>query len=197
MPEQKRVKFYKGIPQIFKPHNSQEAFSNCMICNKYLLVNGVQYLIEKMIKKYKGYQVQDVIFEYAICLECAVSMRKTLSEESLQRIEQYMIGRIDYECRFRLLEAEGEPDINNWLSRCLIKGTSVEDLSEYQIIGAFEGEQMILSDTPYLISGEVSEELQELLSQKTKDELDNFRNTYLGPSPEFEDLLKQKKLIFL
>jgi hypothetical protein len=41
------------------------------------------------------------------------------------------------------------------------------------------------------------EEMAELLSDKTIDEMNGFREQFLGPSPEIEELLYGKKLILL
>ena len=63
--------------------------------------------------------------------------------------------------------------------------------------GVFRNGQFSLEAMPYVLSAEVLEELAEQLSASTKDEMDDFRETYLGGPPELEELFKGRPVVFL
>ncbi len=50
---------------------------------------------------------------------------------------------------------------------------------------------------PMIIGEKAMEEMAELLSDKTVDEMNGFREKFLGPSPEIEELIYGKKLIMI
>ncbi len=153
-------------------------------------------MIEKAIKSYPNYSAKDVIFEYAICIPCAMKMRNELSSETLSRIDQYMAKNIDLSSRKHLMEQE-EIDIENWLSNCLITGQPKDKLEEYQLYAHCCGDKMVCSEMPYMISGQVLYEVGELLSSKSRDELDGFKDEFFGLPPELKDLIGPKDVILL
>lgn len=196
MKNERGIRMHNGIPDIFKPHKSETPFEKCSICEKEIFHTGEQYMIEKAIKRYKNQQTNDLIFEYAMCMDCSQELASRISQESMQMINMYFNQNKKIQNRMKYLALEDPNDLDPWLSTCLIKGTPVEELEEYQIAGMFQGENMIVSDFPYLISGKVGEEINELLSKQTKEEFDNFKRKILAPPPEFEELFK-RKLIFI
>ena len=70
------------IPSVFRSTDTKKPFERCIQCNKYLLELDSEYLIEKAIKQYQGFEAKEVIFEYAVCMDCAEKMRQSLSAES-------------------------------------------------------------------------------------------------------------------
>ena len=64
------------IPSEFYSFSSGVLFDRCIDCDKYLLEKDTEYFIEKAIRQYDGYKARDVIFEYAICFQCADRIRK-------------------------------------------------------------------------------------------------------------------------
>jgi len=187
---------YTDISDEFHSFESGEPFKNCKMCDKDLTAPDTHYLIEKAVRKYTGYKAWDVVFEYAICMECANNFRKQLSSESIQSIEKYFIDNVDFSRHQQRLKEE-VPNISAFTSTCLVKGFSKEDVEEYQIYGECRGNQFIYGAMPYMISGQVMDEVANLLSAKTLDELDGFAEKHLGPSPELEGLFKGKKLVLI
>lgn len=168
-------------------------FENCCQCEKGLVESGELYLIERCFKRVNA-SYEHVIFEYAICLECAESMNQSLSKESLMTMQLYFYDYFRGEKRWQRLKLLAE-DERYWNKGCLIKGTPREELSEYNLCGLFIGDKMVLGEFPYIIGDEAMEEIVELLSAETKDELDDFRKNVLGTPPEFEELLKGRPLL--
>ena len=56
---------------------------------------------------------------------------------------------------------------------------------------------MVLGHFPILLSPTIGEEIQELLSQETKDEFDDFMNTINEVPPELKELFKTKRPVII
>ena len=169
------------IPTSFYSFETKQPFDRCIECNKYLLEEGTEYLVEKAIKNYDGYDAQDVIFDYAICLDCAEKMRKQISKESWQSMMNYFQQNMNITDRLEL--SQSHPDEN--IKKCMIKKTTVEDCREYQIFAHCNGRHLNMQNPPYMISGAVMEELMPLLPDKTVDEMNGFFNKHFSPDPSF------------
>jgi hypothetical protein len=70
-------------------------------------------------------------------------------------------------------------------------------MDEYQVVAQFEGDKMLLTMPPMVIGSAAMGEMAALMSDKTTDEMNDFRNRFMGPSPEIEELLYGKKLLLL
>ena len=185
------------IPKQFHSFETGEKFCNCVVCNKYLLDPDVEYFIEKAIRNYST-GTKDVIFEYAICSECALSFAESMSAESLKHITDYFHSNTDLMTRWKEFTEAENFNIDDWIKHCIITGKEISTISEYQINTMCRGDQLLFSLMPYSISEEALEIAQALLSKQTKDELDKFSNKYLGPSPDIALLLKDKTpIVFL
>lgn len=79
--------------------------------------------------------------------------------------------------------AGASPDLDRWLDHCIIHGTPVEELSEFQLIGHCQGREMLVTHMPFVIGGEAMDEILQLLSNETLDELGGFRDEHFGPPP--------------
>lgn len=189
---------HTDIPKEFLSYETGEAFRNCKICDRDLTQPETHYIIEKAIRKYTGYKAWDVVFEYAICINCAESFRSELSKESVESIEKYFMTKVDINKHTeRFNEADEVPDISKYTDQCLIKGLNRNEVEEYQIYGECRGNKFLYGNMPYMISGEAMDEIAQLLSDKTLDELDGFAGKYLGPSPELEGLFRGRKLVLI
>ena len=185
------VKSRADIPATFKTFVSEEYFQNCISCNKYLLKGKTQYVIEKAVKN------NNVEFEYAMCLDCAEKMRENLSDISLERIGKYFENHVDlFDKRNYFLEQKFTT-VDDYLSTCLINGTNISSLDEYQIFAYCEDDKLLLSYFPYMISHRAIEEMQELLSAQTKDELDDFTKRHFDLPPEWRETIIGKKFVLI
>lgn len=171
----------KNIPSVLHDSISHSLIERCIECGLYLLEDGTDYFIEKAFKKYKQYNASEVIFEYAICGACAETMRKKMSVDSMRNLESYFVNNINPNNIGST--SDGIP------ACCVIKGTPSDELSEYQVMAHCTGKYLNKDlSFPMLISAAVAEELTELLSQSTKDELDDFVGRNFGIPPELSDL---------
>jgi hypothetical protein len=157
-----------------------EPFQSCKQCNKSLLDPPVSYTLEKVFKRYPNTNRPQVLFEYAVCDDCAGSMRDEFSEESAHNLQNYftqhLTGRADFDA----------DDLSNRLNTCMIKNKALDEEQEYAVVARGHGMKMLKSHYPFAISLTAMDELAELLSDKTRDLLDDFvERNFTGP-PEFE-----------
>ena len=185
---------FQEIPKVFYSYQTQKAFCNCLVCNCYLL-DDETYVIEKAYKKHLGYTAQDVIFDYAICLACALKIRQEFSTDSLAKINAYFSEHLVISS----VPLQKNPiDIDRCLAQCAVKKTSVTEITNYQIYGHFHGNKLIKSISPYLISQSAIEEIIPLISNDTQDMLNDFYNRHLNPDPEmFVPKQPSDQLIFI
>lgn len=183
--------FETEIPKIFKTYVSEENFSHCINCDKELLHDGTHYMIEKAFKD------NVVEFEHAICIECSQNMQSKMSVESIKRVEEFFRDRFDENDRIEELSDEIEPSLEKWTEKCLISKKIVDRNDEYQIYAHCNGDKLVYSITPFVISGEIIEEMAELLSAKTKEELDNYMDKHFNIPPEWKEALKNKRIFII
>ncbi|MAE07999.1 MAG: hypothetical protein CL661_04485 [Bacteroidetes bacterium] len=193
--DQKEFKI--DIPQRFFSDVSDSPFENCNICDKYLLENDVPYVVEKAVKNYEGHKFSSTIYEFAICQDCHVNMQKSMSEESLQNLQGYYHKVMSAKGKEPLVIDIQNFDLDNWLSKCFFDGNEIEAMNEYQIVAQFKGRQLVMNTPPIIIGENAMKQMAGLLSDKTTDEMNGFRDKFLGPSPEIEELIHGKKLILL
>ncbi len=167
-----------NIPDIFYSYDTKELFQNCVECDKYLLDGTTEYFIEKAFRKYPGFTATDVVFEYAICTECAITLHNQMSEESRNRINEFMMDHLGN------MKLQNSPE--EMLRTCIITGKPIEDAQEYQIMAHCFQDQLFPQMMPYMICDEALDQLSELLSNATLDIMDDFRGRHFGPPDIFE-----------
>ena len=190
------MKHHTDIPQLFHSHESDSLFTNCLCCDEPLLESDYEYVIEKAYTSYSDYKVSDTVFEYAMCLDCLVQLQSQMSKTSLQRVEAYFEEHIDINERMQNAIDE-EVDVNDRLSYCMVKGTHIRELSEYQVFGLFRENQMLLGPFPYMIGGAAMDEIAQLLSNQTLGEIDGFMDSHFGLPPELRKLFLDKPVMLI
>lgn len=177
--------FWRKIPERFYSDLDRKPFERCLMCEASLLEEDRLYLIEKALKHYNEPQLESTVFEYAICLECADSFRNQLSEESRQNIDLFYQEKVDFESRFERLKDKAEED---WLNQCLIHHQEAGSQGEVQIYAFCRGDRCLFREFPYMIRAEAMEEITELISKETLDELDRFKDNLTSGPPELKEL---------
>ena len=197
IPERKT--FFVDIPKIFYSDATGKPLSTCLNCSCYLLDN-TEYVIEKAVKRYPDYDTTDTIFEYALCLKCHGTFMNVYSQESLSKIQAYFLENAYFSPkRHHLIEKleDGVFNIKEWVSHCIIKGTPVSEMTEYQIGVQCVGNKMAVLDTPFLIGNEAMDEIMQLLSNKTIGEMNGFIDEFFGLPPDLKKLLKDSGVLIL
>ncbi len=186
------------IPNQFFSDADGEPFHTCVVCGRNLLEDGTHYVIEKAMKNYEGYDFSSTVFEYAMCMDCYQKMQQGMSEESMQNMQNYYQRIVTEKGVNGMMMIDLQTfDLNDWLSRCFFKEKPVSEMKEYQLIGQFNGNHMVLNTPPMAIGEDVMEEMADLLSEKTKDEMNGFREKFLGPPPEIEELFSKRKILLI
>jgi hypothetical protein len=185
------------IPPLFFDSDSDRPFEKCLVCGCSLIDSGIDYMIEKAFRIHQSVQSRDLIFEYAICIDCYAVLWSSFSKESISRIEAYFAERVDFESRVRQLRSENDTTVDKWISNCLITGEPVQNLKEFQIVAHCRHDRLVLDIGPYMVSGQVIDEVVALLSNKTLDDMNRFRDSFLGGPPELEDLLNPTRFVFV
>lgn len=180
----------KEIPDEFYSDLDKKPFCNCTFCGQDL-TSEVSYIVEKSIKINPNNHTKNTVFEYAICLDCNKRKMEAMSVESIQNIQNYMASN------FVMEEWSEHTNPSNPFEKCLVTGTPIAELDEYNIVGQFIGDKMVLGQFPVLISPSIGEEIQELLSQETKDEFDDFMDTITNVPPELKALFKTKRPVLV
>lgn len=186
--EQNTMPKWLPIPKVFWSDLNSRPFTNCVHCEANLIESGRPYVIEKAVKGFKNGVIYSTVFEYAMCIGCIDALRGELSEESRNNIEAFYTERIDFKSRMNHLSTRPPEE---WLERCLISKKDIELSAECQLYGLCINDQMIYQEFPYVISGEVLDEVIHLISDKTLDELDRFKNDLTSGPPELRELLEK------
>ncbi len=58
------------IPTEFYSYDSGQPFESCIQCGIDLLNSGITYVVEKSVKRYPDLDHFDIIYEYAMCMNC-------------------------------------------------------------------------------------------------------------------------------
>lgn len=168
---------YGPIPKVFWSFESGEVFRTCSMCDCDLLAPGTNYLIEK------GFKKEEPIFEYAMCLDCVEKHLESLSVTSRKLIKNYFDEHVDLEQRRSELIAKHGRRTRSWLSRCMITGKPLSMCDEHQIYGWFVDKDIMFSGMPYMLSGQVMDQILDLLSEETIGVLNDFSEKVFGIGP--------------
>ncbi len=173
------------IPSEFHSLENDGPFNKCLKCESELIRSGTPYLIERVFVQ------QEPIVEYAMCEACVLASQGELSAESRQAVTDYMLSNLDVSQRLTHLSEwaeQGGDDASELMNRCLFSGTQAEDCREKQIAAWCQGDRMRVDHVfPMMISGVAIEELNSVLSEKTRGWIDDFVGDNFGMPPEFCD----------
>ncbi len=163
---------FKPIPRVFHSFLTDEPFACCSMCGKPFGEEDA-HIVEK------SYQGSEVIFEYALCYPCRYQLRDDLSKKSLELVAHFFEERVDVKRRREQLIATF-PDHEPWLEACILTGRRRSECESYNIYAECQAGDLIFSYMPFMISSEGMEELEKVLSRKTRDRLDDFVRDVLG-----------------
>ncbi len=178
------------IPEDFFDGDKNAPFNECVVCQESL--DNKTYFVEKVYKRYPNETEHTVLFEYAICKTCAEKKNAELSEESKNNLMDFMNDRL-----LGRMENEKGIDETERNSNCLVTGKLLHDCDEYVSYGQFYGNKMTVGMFPYSLSGDVLDQITNLLSEKTLGEIDDFIGEHFTGPPAFKELLKDKKWVVL
>lgn len=179
------IRQFIPLPELLHSVEKGRPFEHCLMCNSNLLEDGTQYLLEKA---FKG---DEVIFEFALCLDCQQNCSDEMSKKSRLRVDAWFSERVDLADRRTGLLKTSSDEFEPWIDECVLTKKRRSDCSEYQLFAHCDGPDLLFSYFPYMISGAGMDELVRLLSKQTRDRIDGFTDQYLGMPPEFQELPKK------
>lgn len=183
---------FQDVPKEFYQDAEGKAFCNCTFCGNDL-GGDEAYMIEKAFKANPDTGQKVTLYEYAICMPCSMKKMEAMSEESVQNIKMYMQEHV-----YGKWGGEEIPDnYKEKLLTCPATGNNIADLQEYNYVGQFLGDKMILGTFPMAIDASLGESMQELLSESTKKEFDDFMDTITDIPPELRVLFKSKRPVLV
>lgn len=174
------------IPPAFYDENTEAPFEECLVCEQSLRDGATEYVVEKGIRSFEAYDVQETIFGYALCMPCHRTMSQSFSDISKQRCQAYLQERVDLRDRVATLLDDESANPDRWTQECIVHGTPRDELQEYQVLAHCHGDELLLTHLPVLIGGPAVDALVQRLSNETLDELGGFRDEYFGLPPELK-----------
>ncbi|MGJ8697255.1 MAG: hypothetical protein ACSHYF_13135 [Verrucomicrobiaceae bacterium] len=165
------------LPRLFNSVEFDGPFVKCLTCSAKFDEISAPYIVSKT---FKG---PECVFEYAICQDCHLDMVQSFSEESRISLENFYTERADIDKRSE--ELANNDNHLDWLKCCLTCGTEVHHLREYSIAAMGFGTDMVFDPFPRMICGGCEAQLQERISESTRDQWDRFvRDNFEGPPSE-------------
>ncbi|MDH5397805.1 MAG: hypothetical protein OEX02_06650 [Cyclobacteriaceae bacterium] len=184
------------IPREFYSYGTGSMFDQCIMCSRELLVGNTPYIIEKSVKYYPELKSHDIIYEFAICMPCAIKQKKAMSAESQKNLETYFNSRIDIGSKV-MLRSKPDFELKNHVGKCIIYGTPVTEMTEYVLQAACRGSKMDVNVLPFMIGEKAVSEMAELISDQTRGEMDDFFEQYFSGPPEWRELIRKHKPVLI
>lgn len=188
-------KYLQKIPPIFYNSNTEKPINQCLVCDTNLL-SDTEYIIEKSMVNYPGTGSLDLIWEFAICINCMNHVMDEYSKESHQAMNTYFMENMNLK-RQTTLASNNNFDANAWLSECIITGKHQNTCSQFQICLQCVGEQAIFDRTPFMISDEAMDEVTKLLSNSTIEAMNRFRDIHFPPPEDLRPFFRKKDFVLI
>ncbi|MFY0688325.1 MAG: hypothetical protein JXQ90_14220 [Cyclobacteriaceae bacterium] len=185
---------FQEIPKEFYSFETNSPFERCIECDVDLIANNLDYVIEIAKKSYKGFSAEDTVFDYAMCINCAMKMRNEFSVESLKNMENYFSN---IKMQQELNTSNELLIIDDCLAQCAIKDIQKDEVEEYQIYAYCTGDKLNKTIPPYMISGQAIDEVLPLLSNATTEFLNGFFDKHFSPDPSLMEPTPKDRLVFI
>jgi len=180
---------FDGIPSFFYQYDTETPFVRCTMCETSLVLANT-YIIEKVFKQNKYLKVSEIVYEYAICLECAGAAGDEISQDSRQAITNVFNAHRDHlTMKLDYLHSTEKYNLESWLERCSFTGKEIRLCNEYAVSCIVENGNMVFEQGPMVVSDEFMEKLQGVLSAETKRAFDKIRDKVFDGSPSIEDII--------
>lgn len=178
-----------GIPSFFHNFDTGAPFAKCTFCDENLEEKS-KYAVEKMMNQNTVLQSREIIYEYALCWDCAASMGSDISEDSKAAIQllynqhsENIIRKLNY------LHETKKYSLDSWLERCSMTGKEIRLCSEFSVSGIIEDGNLVFEQSPMVVSEDFMYKMQKVLSKETKESFDGLRDKILDGTPSVEDLV--------
>ena len=148
-----------------------------------------------MFRNNKKFNTRDTLWELAICTRCGTRGTANYSQESMERIAHYFTSRVDWEARRERLKPGAPENFNEWIEKCELTGTKMEDCTDFKMSCDAFGTMLSFTNLPMIISLKAVEEIDALLSAQTREEMEGFLDQFPLVPPELKELLSTPMLV--
>jgi hypothetical protein len=143
----------KPIPRELWSEHDEAPFKTCSDCGGRVQETVAPYVIGK------AWRDAEVVFEFALCMKCAIGLFSQYSEESKKNLAAYFLPL---------------PGVApSGLEACFRCGRSGPDLAEERSVEAVAFGDA-LADEPIVVCGPCTDGAEKVLSKKTKEAFDDF-----------------------
>jgi len=177
-----------AIPRLFFDTVKDLPFSNCSKCDRFLLDDNVEYMIEKVLIP------NDVLYEFAICSGCIMSIQQEISEESLQNMHQF--SETELNKRIQKIDHLLNKDFDT-IKKELSGENPNLSYENCNVMAFFKGRNLVEDYPAVCVSTQALEKMQDVLSKKTRDSFDDFMDFIGDVPPGLEELFKTRKPVFI
>ncbi len=184
--EKKNRLFQSSAPidRFFYSLETGGMFRSCTRCSQSLMAGDEKsgsYLI------YKIYGVNDLSAEFAICHECVEEAMGMLSEESRQSLQRFFEERSIMDYLFSRMSAcmTSGFQLSEAIDSCFVCSSSLQRPGTcHTVVSKCSGTTMDCMPYPMSLCDKCEEDLNQRLSQKTRDEWDRFfESLFIDPRP--------------
>ncbi len=186
------------IPAEFYNSDTGVPFTECMVCQCDLIQEQEPYAVERAIRHYPELELDNVVFEYALCARCVGDMEREISKKTMLAIMGYFREHISYGQRPTWNPEDAEHAVFNceeWTGHCAVKGMPRKELFEYSLHARCIGDRIIPEVIPYMISGQAQDDLVGLFSNASLGFLDDFTDRHFSGPPELKELFKGRPIL--
>ena len=166
-----------SIPEKLYSDKTGKPFENCSVCGEAF--KDQLHFVEKAYHRNLGDDAHSVIFEYAICENCKREMLREVSQESMMRMQQFMMEHQEELDEMRNAAFD--------LNECSFTGQKLNEMDEFHVVAVIRNGKTEMS--PIVFGLHIMEVYQNLLSEKTKEFFDDFYDDFIDIPPELAKIL--------
>lgn len=148
-------------------------------------------MAEAAFRQYTDKDLIDIVYRYCICIPCYEAQKAAISLESRDVMQRFFEQRID------LNRISSEMDSKYGLSHCAVSHKAASELESFQLGALCRAGELEPGYAPMLFDESVMDELMMQLSDSTRSYLQGFKDKLPAIPPEFEDLFKDRPLVFI
>lgn len=169
------------IPSALKSFETGESMSHCIDCGTSLLENGPPYLIQKAFKE------SEVLVEFAHCFTCYEKLAQSYSKKTKSDLWNFFLDSCDFETRKKRLLADSPDRFDPWIEACITCGKSKDETPSYSLVGQCDGPHLLFYYMPYMVCEECQMSMHDLMSSKSSDIWDRWKEEHIGTPPTMEN----------
>lgn len=177
-----------ALPSVWFNPSTKAPFTHCSMSGTKI-EDHTDHLIELMVENGK------VRYAFALDMNTVQQMQSQLSIGSRQTVRDWFDTHTEMGQRINALATREERHPDSWIEHCICTGIPRELLDSYHLVAHARGSNLVTGAMPYAISGSAITELQEALSEDTREYNARFLEQQLGAPPEEATLAASTTLL--